>query len=472
MKLYFFNLVSFLTNFAFPLIYSSYIFRLFGPELNGAISRASNILAITIAISSFSIQSYGVRELATVSSSKASFSKTFNKLFKFNVVINVLVFIAFTISIVFTDSLTFLEKKIFFITSLTIIVSSINIDYVYISREKFKELALRTALIKTILLVFILFIITRKEQIYLYLIVTTSLTLVANLILILKSSLKLEWKLSFTLFIETLREIYKYHLMNLSMVIYRRAPQLIITILLTNNDLGIFSFAERFIIVVMTFGNLITSTFQPRIFAIAKYNPSKFIESFKPLFILTILTSGLLTITFYSFSFYIQSILGGEQYVQSLNILKLGAFIFIISSTSNCLTSLILITKYQEKSLTIYALASSIISVPLIWIITKIYGGEGAIIGLVLAESLMFVLVAKKSLEILKVGRAISSKIILAFVAFYMLIISILLVSNEILSNHLFKGLLSTVIYALALVCLYIIFKNKLNIKFEYLHKT
>lgn len=444
---YFYNFLSYFVNLLLPLLYGSYIFKVFGTDINGKIAFVNTLIYYAGFISSFSLQSFALRELSKIRDNRDLLICETSRYLSFTFFSSVIVFIFYLlVSYLLIGNSDF---KIYFSAGLIILGNGINIDYLYQVREDFKVLSIRSFLLKIFLFLLIYLFVKDQKDLVLYLLILSSISIVSNVYLLKRLSLNLFLIFNLKSFFVLIKKVWKFHIMNAGMILYNKLPSLIFIFSANFSSIGVFSFAEKFLLTSLGISSLLVSTFQPRIIHIKANNIKLYIKEYETLFILNIIILGGLTIIFFNISIYIQIYLGGKAYSGAVSLLKIGSILILISGTSNFITTLNLLADGKEGLLFKLSLLSATLSFPVMLILVFKFGSVGAILGLLASEFIMFILVTYNSLHRNNILQSNS------FAYFVIILVTILLlfVSEPLiikyLNNQLIFALLGISVYFL-----------------------
>ena len=126
------NTILTLSSFIFPLITFPYVSRILQPEGTGAVSFANSIVTYFTMIASLGVPTYGIRACSKVRDNKEELSRTVQEILIINLVLTVLVYIAYFWAVLNIDKMHD-EVVLYRIMSLTIILNVIGVDWLYLS---------------------------------------------------------------------------------------------------------------------------------------------------------------------------------------------------------------------------------------------------------------------------------------------------------------------------------------------------
>ena len=137
------NMILTMSSFLFPLISFPYISRILTPEGTGKVSFVTSIISYFSMFAQLGIPTYGIRACAKVRDDKIALSRTVHELLIINIIMNVISYSAFFLCLMTIPKM--LEEKIYtFIISLTIILTSIGIEWLYKALEQYTYITVRS----------------------------------------------------------------------------------------------------------------------------------------------------------------------------------------------------------------------------------------------------------------------------------------------------------------------------------------
>ncbi len=153
-----------MSSFLFPLISFPYVSRVLGPDGTGKVAFATSVISYFLMFAQLGIPTYGVRACAKVRDDKRLLTKTVHELLAINLVTMVIAYVALAGALLFVPRLQS-EKPLYIVTSLTILFSSIGMEWLYKSLEQYTYITLRSIAFKLVALV-AMFALVRAEDDY------------------------------------------------------------------------------------------------------------------------------------------------------------------------------------------------------------------------------------------------------------------------------------------------------------------
>lgn len=161
------NTILTLSGFIFPLITFPYVSRILQPEGTGAVSFANSIVMYFTMIASLGVPTYGIRACSKVRDNKEKLSRTVQEILILNLVLTVLVYIAYFGAVLNVDKMHN-ESALYTILSLNILFNVIGVEWLYKGLEQYSYITARSIAFKVISLVLMFLLIHEKSDYVLY----------------------------------------------------------------------------------------------------------------------------------------------------------------------------------------------------------------------------------------------------------------------------------------------------------------
>lgn len=161
------NSILTMSSFLFPLITFPYVSRILLPLGTGKVSFATSVISYFAMFSQLGIPVYGIRACAKVRDDKAVLSKTFQELMIINGVTSLITYLFFLLTL-FTVPRLQQEKPLFLIVSMTILLNTIGVEWLYKSLEQYVYIAVRSIFFKILALAATFLLIHQESDYVLY----------------------------------------------------------------------------------------------------------------------------------------------------------------------------------------------------------------------------------------------------------------------------------------------------------------
>lgn len=159
------NILLTMSSFIFPLITFPYVSRILLPIGTGKVAFATSFINYLVMLSQLGIPTYGIRACAKVRDNKEELSKTAQELLIINLIMSGVSYIILSLSIIFIPKFNS-EKELYLVIGLTILLSSLGMEWLYKSLEQYTYITIRSLTFKVIaLIVMFLCVKTREDYI-------------------------------------------------------------------------------------------------------------------------------------------------------------------------------------------------------------------------------------------------------------------------------------------------------------------
>lgn len=452
-----------LLNLTFGIIIFPYVTRILGPLGIGKIQYAESIIAYFLLFINLGIINYGKREVAFFRDDKEKLSQIVIELLCILVITTIIGMIIYFFLINKIENLKN-EKIIFYIFSFNLIFNFLGIEWFYEGIENQTYITNRNIVFKIISGIMILFFVKNKSDIFKYVIILVfslvgSNTL--NFINVFKyidakgrkielKKIKRHFKPLVILFFSTLALSISY---NLDSIMLEKFSSII--------ELGYYSFASKMGKIPIIFTSAIVTIFYPRLCNLIQNNKYEEYKNLaKRALNIILLLAFPCSVGMYCISDLVVKIFAGNEFINSISIIKVFSLYIFIMSIANFTGSLTLLANKMEKifmlSLTIGSILNFLFNLTFI----PKMGALGAAIATLITEGTAILIRLILGRELFKKIGIIEKNYLKIFVASLLIIPTIILVKAKI-KNILFQLLfsigISVIVYGISLI----IFREK-----------
>lgn len=260
-----FNFIKTIATFLFPMITFSYISRVFLADGIGRINFAKSFIGIFSMIAMLGIRFYGIRECAKRRDDKDELSKTFSQLLVFNFISLLLAYIVLIVFVFFS------KKTKGYITeielySVTMLISVISIEWLYIALEDYKYLAFRSIFIQAMTLGAVFLFVRNKEDIYVYIVIQVLSSFLINAIGLIHARKYVHFVLPKIGDVAVhLKPVLALFVVMMFIQIFTDINTVMLGYLANDTQVGLYSSAYKMSGVICSFISAITTVIMPRI---------------------------------------------------------------------------------------------------------------------------------------------------------------------------------------------------------------
>jgi len=159
----FFNTVRTISSLIFPIITFPYVSRILGPNGTGQVNFALSIIGYFILLASLGIPLYGIREIARVRDNKNELKELAQELFIIHLISTIIVVVVL-IFFIFLNKKLYSEKTLFLVSSISIISSTLSVDWLFQGLEEYKKITIRSIIFSLVSLIMIFLIIHNEND--------------------------------------------------------------------------------------------------------------------------------------------------------------------------------------------------------------------------------------------------------------------------------------------------------------------
>ncbi len=403
---YIYNSLYQLLTIIIPIITIPYVSRIFGASGMGIYGYTFAVAQSFYIVGMFGISSYGIREIAYVRSDRKKTSKKFWDIWSLQVITSLC---GLGIYMIFIIYFNLLDYKIAFAFQIPFLLNAIfDISWFFIAMEDFKKTVTRNIIVKIIGLILIFTLVKDYSDIYIYLLINSSIVFIGSL----------------TLWFFIKEYIGKFHIKNInikhhingaalmlipqfSIQIYTSLDKALVGKLSTIEQVGFYDQSQRIARIALAIVTSLSVVLMPRIANMYARNEIKKVEEY-------IVKS--VNFTLASSIFIMSVIMGisknfvpwffGSEFNVIILYMMLTSLIILFIAVGGVFANQYTLPTNKNKEYIIPLLAASVINVALNLILVPKYQALGAVIAIVTTEfivCLLRILLVKKYLDIKKI---------------------------------------------------------------------
>lgn len=241
-----FNIVIKLLTYLIPLVLSPYLYRTLTFTGVGTFTFQSAYVAYFTLIATFGFNEYGTKRISTATEDPKELNRRFWSIFFSKQILGLaclLVYFTMVATHVFGDSSNDIS---YYVLSLNIVATMLDITFLYQGVEKFKSISLRTAFIKIINLVLIFVFVKKPEDYLIYVWIMTTSTVLSSVIMFLPlhkyvGKPSMEYKAFFL----DIKGAFAFFVSALAISLYTTIDSTILGLLTDQTQVGYFSSAIK-----------------------------------------------------------------------------------------------------------------------------------------------------------------------------------------------------------------------------------
>ena len=357
-----------------------------GPEGFGVANFTTNLSGLFISLVSLGVPLYGMREIAKLKGRPDEIRKTTSELFILHLLYSLLGLLIYSI-VVFNSEKLAVNRDIFLVGGLLILVNCLSVEWLYQGLERFRYIAIRTIIIRTISVVGLFLFVTGKEHVFVYvliLVLTQAFNGIVNFVYAHRTVGFVTKGLNYTRHWKNLLLLYGS---SLAIAVYVQMDTVMLGFLSTEKDVGLYSATVRISKLPLALITAISFSFLPRI---SLYFHQENMEKINRL-----ANAALQLIVFYSvpvsfglflFADELLLLFSGKMFVEAALSLKIVSFLTFVIGLSNLFGIQILTAAKKDGSLLKGVLAGTIVNFFLNLAFIPFWGFNGATVATAVAE--------------------------------------------------------------------------------------
>lgn len=384
-KNFFYNGIMLILNIGFPIIISPYISRVLGVEKIGEINFTSSFVNFFLLLSSLGFTTYGIREISKIRENKKKLEDTFNELVSLTIISTIIVLSIYMFIIIFLYNFSNNILKLLILYSLNLVFGFLSIDWFYYGIENYEYISKRNLLIKLISLVLIFFFVNKSDDIYIYVLIILSTTIVSNFVNFFYSKNYIKFKFKLNIKHLFLARVFYFQIILGSL--YTFGDQILLGLLSTNIELGYYSRARQLTLLTATIILCFVRTISPRLSNSYINNLNEYKKLVNISFKLTSFLIFPCVVGVFLLSKNLMFLFGGKEFLLGTDSLKILSLIIIFSVYTTFLDTHISIPSGNEKNTFYGNIVVAVLTVIFNILLLKRYGAKGAAISICIGEA-------------------------------------------------------------------------------------
>lgn len=375
-----------------PLLTYPYITRIFSADGIGQYEWVKSVVSIFSLLASMGITTYAIREGSKFREDKAKFTKFAQELFILNL-ISTAVCYAILFGLIcsvpkFSEYRTYL-----LIYSVNIGLSALSLDWVYGVYEDYAYITVRQIIVQVISVCGLFLLVRTKDDLVIYIIITTISNSGANIFNFIRARKYVNFKLvgHYNLLVH-LVPVLVFFGTRFAMNAYNSLDSFILGIMSTDESVGYYNVAVKINTIIVTFFMAMSPVYLPRMMKYIEQKNDTALEGLlkKVIRLKTILIYPMMGGLF-CLAPQIIWILAGDGYDEAVFTLRLLCFVLGFVILSSIVQKDVLIPREREKSVLVLTIVAAVVNVLMSCILILFIGYNGAAIGSLIAESVVFI---------------------------------------------------------------------------------
>lgn len=381
------NIILKTSTFIFPLITFPYVSRVLGPGPNGDISFATSVISYFSLLAGMGIPSYGVRKCAESRDDPEKLGKTIQELLIINIIFTALSYLILLLLVWWVPQFRS-NGTLILITSLSIIFSTLGVDWVYQAIEQYDYITIRNIAFKVIAILLMFAFIHRPSDYILYAGITVLGNVGSNILNIIRlpKFIPIVRYDSYNLKVH-LRPIVMLFLYNATTTIFTNLDQVMLGFMSTSKEVGYYAATVKIKNILTSVITALGAVMLPRVaYYLGQNDHVKFANLIRKSFDFIFISSIPLSFYFLVEASPIIRFLAGPEYARAVVILQFIAPSVIFIGLSSVTAWQLLIPLKMEKYTVWGAVVGAVVNLILNFALIPRVGGVGAAFATAIAE--------------------------------------------------------------------------------------
>lgn len=367
-----------------PILTIPIVSRALGPEGVGTWNYIQSVMNYFLLLAGLGLSNYGVREIAIVSNDKNNLSRKFWELEGFNLLFTFMTLILYFVIVSFLR-----YRELYYIQSLVLIGSLLDITWFFSGIEDFKKIMLSGALVKIISFIMIVIFVKKQNDLVWYVFIQSLSLLISQIVLWLFIRNKITFvKVSIRDITKHVIPASRFFISKIAMTIYMNLNKTLLGMMTTMTIVGYYS---NSLTLVTLSGSLITAlntVLIPKMSIIyVNESESKLIKGLEKslhfqLFLTIPIAFGIILVSPKLVDWFF-----GENFNFIKNIIPLLAPVVIVQALQSGIAAQYLIPKNDMKSYNLTVIFGAVISLVCNLVFIPIMGIYGAVVATIMGQS-------------------------------------------------------------------------------------
>lgn len=376
-----------MSSFIFPLITFPYVSRVLGPTGTGKVNFATSLITYFCMFAQLGIPTYGIRVCAQVRDDHEELTRTAQELLIINLVMTALSYIAFIIAL-FTVPKLASDKMLYVISSATILLTTIGMEWLYKALEQYTYITVRSIIFKFIGLIAMFMLVHTKSDYVMYGGITVFAASASFILNLLNAHKYIGLKpVGHYNFKKHLKPVAIFFAMSCATTIYTNLDSVMLGFMATNADVGYYGAAVKIKNILVSIVTSLGTVLLPRAsYYIETQQITEFKNLSKKALNFVFLIACPMMIYFILFAKQGIFFLSGDAFAKAVVPMQIIMPTLLLIGITNILGIQILVPLGYEKAVLISEIVGAVIDLIVNALLIPNYQSSGAAIGTLLAE--------------------------------------------------------------------------------------
>lgn len=386
------NAILTMSGFIFPMISFPYISTVLGPEGTGPVRFATSVVAYFSMFAQLGIPTYGIRACAKVRDNRKDLSKTVHELLFINLITNIFVYIVFFACIFLVPKFQ-KNKSLFVIISITIILNTLGMEYLFKGLEEYSYITIRSIIFKIIGIISMFFLVKSQEDYIVYGAITIFASSASSLLNFAYSRkyIDYKWYGGYQLG-RHIRPIFVFFAMSCAATVYLNLDGIMLGFMISEKEVGYYDAAVKIKTILVSVVTSLGTVLLPRA---SYYLEQNEINEFRRItakalnFVIFLATP--LMVYFVIFAREGILFLSDEKFIPSISAMQIIMPTLLFIGMTNIMGIQILVPLGREKIVLYSEIAGAVVDIIINLMLIPILKSSGAAFGTTVAEFVVFI---------------------------------------------------------------------------------
>lgn len=386
------NAILMMSSFVFPLITFPYVSRVLLPVGTGKVSFATSLISYFSMFAQLGIPTYGIRVCAQVRDNKEDLTKTAQELLIINLVMDAISYAVLIGVLLFVPRLHD-DRTLYVIISLTIILTSIGMEWLYKALEQYTYITLRSIIFKLVSLVAMFCLIHNQDDYVIYGGITILAASASNILNFINARKYIGVKpVGHYNFRRHLKPIGVFFAMSCATTVYLHLDTVMLGFLSTEENVGYYDAAVKIRKVLLSIVTSLGTVLLPRA---SYYVEHGLVAEFRKItdkaLTFVFLLAAPMTVYFIFFAQEGVFLLSGKAYAGAIIPMQIIMPTLFLAGITNITGMQILVPLGRENVVLYSEMAGAIVDVIINAIMIPKYASAGAAVGTLVAEIVVLI---------------------------------------------------------------------------------
>ena len=381
------NAILTMSSFIFPLITFPYVSRILLPVGTGKVSFATSLISYFSMFAQLGIPMYGIRACARVRDDREALTQTAQELLIINLIMDAISYVALFIVLLTVPRLQE-DRTLYIIVSLTIILTSIGMEWLYKALELYTYITIRSIIFKVVSLIAMFLLVHKQEDYVIYGGITILAGSASNILNLINARKYIGLKpVGNYQFKKHLKPIGVFFAMSCATTIYLHLDAVMLGFMATEADVGYYDAAVKIRKVLLSIVTSLGVVLLPRASYYIEHGLKtefKIITDKALTFVFLLATP--MTVYFMLFAQEGVFLLSGRAYAGSIVPMQIIMPTLFLAGITN-ITGIQMLVPLGRENIVLYSeVAGAIVDVIINAILIPKYASAGAAVGTLVAE--------------------------------------------------------------------------------------